>query len=169
MDCVTGALVTPTHLQIKPGLHWNKLTPTKGYGYGVKDWVDSIQPDPGFVMAHSMWHKAGVIVIIFTRTIINLNPSHHFAQWLEHLNYNSWGCVFDSHLGLGFFSWAFCWLDFPSSKITMFWLIALIMLHHPPRFFLLHIDKLYLTLHICFIGDHFLLHIHLVPCMACSF
>ena len=43
----------------------------------VKGWVDSVQSDPGFAMAHSVCHMAGVIVIIFTRAIINFNPSHH--------------------------------------------------------------------------------------------
>lgn len=47
----------------------------------VKGWVDSVQSDPGFAMAHSVCHMAGVIVIIFTWAT---DPP--VAQWLEHLN-----------------------------------------------------------------------------------
>lgn len=33
----------------------------------VKGWVDSVQSDPGFAMAHSVCHMAGVIITqIFT-------------------------------------------------------------------------------------------------------
>ena len=41
----------------------------------VKGWVDSVQSDPGFAMAHPMCHMAGVIVITFTQAIITSSCS----------------------------------------------------------------------------------------------